>query len=319
MRVTCTGALRSARAANRPANPPPTITTRRDPDVSVMTVLPFAPFVCSGCMRLRGRLLRRRRFLPLVRLLPLCCLLAGLLRLARARSVVEEFPQEIAATPVTDSDRNRLALQSLRCLGERGLELLGAAAVDLGDGLLHRAGQRRIDGVGLAAVINRDDAGQARRERGLDLLLDPFLHPVPGELPGQAAGRAADEDRSQQRRGEQAHDQSHATADRGSPAPQVVAGFLDRDLSGIILAGQHYPLYLNLLALHQLQQPVEVLLGPARGRVRGDDDVKLGVTHARLPSASSVVRPAAGRAAIPASPGTGRLGPPGFWLAPVPQ
>src|SRR5262249_43012732 len=148
--VTCTGARRSARAANRPANPPPTITTRRDPDVSVMTVLPFAQFVC------------------------------------------EEFPQGIAAESGTGSDRNRLALQSLPCLGERGLELLRAAAADLGAGLLPRAGQRRIDGVGFAAVINRDDAGEARRERGLDLLLDSFLHPVPGELPGQAAGRAAD-------------------------------------------------------------------------------------------------------------------------------
>src|SRR5689334_2496112 len=36
MRVTWTGALRSARAANRPARPPPTITTRREPDASAM-------------------------------------------------------------------------------------------------------------------------------------------------------------------------------------------------------------------------------------------------------------------------------------------
>src|SRR5215475_13813872 len=35
MRVTCSGAF-SRRAANRPANPPPTITTRREPDVAAM-------------------------------------------------------------------------------------------------------------------------------------------------------------------------------------------------------------------------------------------------------------------------------------------
>jgi hypothetical protein len=38
-----TGAFRSARAANRPASPPPTITTRREPDASAMAhpVLPL--------------------------------------------------------------------------------------------------------------------------------------------------------------------------------------------------------------------------------------------------------------------------------------
>src|SRR5262247_1874204 len=35
MRVTCSGAF-SRRAANRPANQPPTITTRREPDVAAM-------------------------------------------------------------------------------------------------------------------------------------------------------------------------------------------------------------------------------------------------------------------------------------------
>src|SRR5215471_88923 len=35
MRVTCSGAF-SRRAANRPANPPPMITTRRGPDVAAM-------------------------------------------------------------------------------------------------------------------------------------------------------------------------------------------------------------------------------------------------------------------------------------------
>ena len=36
MRVTWTGARPSLRAANRPANPPPTITTRREPDLAAM-------------------------------------------------------------------------------------------------------------------------------------------------------------------------------------------------------------------------------------------------------------------------------------------
>src|SRR5215831_17977790 len=35
MRVTCSGAF-SRRAANSPAKPPPTITTRREPDVAAM-------------------------------------------------------------------------------------------------------------------------------------------------------------------------------------------------------------------------------------------------------------------------------------------
>src|SRR5215469_13431101 len=48
-RVTWTGALRSARAANKPASPPPTITTRREPDASVMAH--SRPLVASHDLR----------------------------------------------------------------------------------------------------------------------------------------------------------------------------------------------------------------------------------------------------------------------------
>ena len=62
---------------------------------------------------------------------------------------------------------------------------------------------------------------------------------------------------------------------KGSPPPIAAPlrprwspGFLDRDLPGLVLAGQHHPLHLKLLALHQLHHPVEVLLGLVKGRVR---------------------------------------------------
>src|SRR5262247_2315754 len=52
MRVTCSGAF-SRRAANRPANPPPTITTRREFDVAAMAH-PDPSVVSHGLRALDG-------------------------------------------------------------------------------------------------------------------------------------------------------------------------------------------------------------------------------------------------------------------------
>src|SRR5215468_7955257 len=56
IKVTCTGARPSARAANRPANPPPTITTRRESDVAAMAHPdPSVVAWCSGLDAHGGR------------------------------------------------------------------------------------------------------------------------------------------------------------------------------------------------------------------------------------------------------------------------
>src|ERR1035437_3104593 len=92
-----------------------------------------------------------------------------------------------------------LAAHAGLSLGERGFELLSAAAVDVGDRFAHRAGERLIDGAGFAAVVDRNDAGGAGRQRGAHLLLQAAFDPVPGEFADQSAGGAAGDRRCQWR------------------------------------------------------------------------------------------------------------------------
>src|SRR5690349_13852075 len=80
---------------------------------------------------------------------------------------------------------SRLAAQAGLCVREGGLELLDAAAVDLRDRFAYRAGERRVDGAGFAAVVDGHDAGRAWWQRGAHLLLQAAFDPVPGEFSDQ--------------------------------------------------------------------------------------------------------------------------------------
>src|ERR1017187_4134454 len=90
-----------------------------------------------------------------------------------------------------------LAAHAGLSLGERGFELLSAAAVDVGDRFAHRAGERLIDGAGFAAVVDRNDAGRAGRQATPLLLPQAFSALGRGEFPNQAAGGAAGDRRCQ--------------------------------------------------------------------------------------------------------------------------
>src|SRR5690242_15696930 len=96
---------------------------------------------------------------------------------------------------------SRLTAHAGLRLRNGGLELLGAAAVDLGDRFLHCVDERRINRVRLSAVVDGDDAGRAGRQRGAHLLPEAALDAVFGEPADHATGGAGDDHRRQQRRG----------------------------------------------------------------------------------------------------------------------
>src|SRR4029077_11194092 len=117
--------------------------------------------------------------------------------------------------------RSRSATHPGLRLRQSGLELLGATAVDLCGRLLHRVRERRVDHVGLAAVVDRDDAGRAGWEGVTHLLSETALDLVLCEQADDPPGSAADDRRSQERGREQAHDQSDPAADLEALASEV--------------------------------------------------------------------------------------------------
>src|SRR5215216_1001242 len=63
---------------------------------------------------------------------------------------------------------------------QAGLEVLGAGAVDVRDGLSDGVDERHIDGVGAVCVVDGDHASRAGWQRGVHLLADSALEPVLG-------------------------------------------------------------------------------------------------------------------------------------------
>src|SRR3954467_9943718 len=98
-------------------------------------------------------------------------------------------------------------------LGQAGLELAGAEAVDRGHGLPHRVDEGCVHDAAAVRAVNRDQPTASVGERGVELLADPALEPVLGELADHPAGGGADRGRGQQRRGEQADDEPGAAAE----------------------------------------------------------------------------------------------------------
>ena len=107
-------------------------------------------------------------------------------------------------------------------LGEGGLELFGAGAVDLGD---------RYYGVGevfsTVSALDRDDASRTPGGSAA-----PSFSPSPlstlclAKFADDGSGRAAEDDHCQERTRERAHDQADAGADLESFASEVVAGLI---------------------------------------------------------------------------------------------
>src|SRR5438876_9260127 len=68
--------------------------------------------------------------------------------------------------------RSRSAGHAGLCFREGTLEVLRAPAVDLRDRFPNGARECRVDGVGLGAVVDRDDSGRAAGQRGAHLVLE---------------------------------------------------------------------------------------------------------------------------------------------------
>src|SRR3954451_6504940 len=170
-------------------------------------------------------------------------------------------------------------------LCQAGLELLGAGAVDVRDGLADGVDERLVDGGGAAGVIHRDHAARARRQRGVHLLADPAFEPVLGELPHHPAGHRPDRSGGQQRRREQADDEPGASADLRALAALVVPALDHRDLAVDVLLYHHDAVERDRLVLGELQYGVEVALREVLEEVRRDQDVLLVVAHGLPPYA----------------------------------
>src|SRR5947207_884561 len=76
--------------------------------------------------------------------------------------------------------------------GEARLELLGAGAVDLCDGLLDRVDESLVDHVGAVRVVDGDKSGRRWGQRGVHLLPDAAFEAVLGELAHHAAYGGSD-------------------------------------------------------------------------------------------------------------------------------
>src|SRR4051794_39174300 len=111
---------------------------------------------------------------------------------ARMRRHDRTGHREVAITADASRSGRTRAINSAAHAGlrlrEGGLQLLGASAVDMGHRLAYRAGQRRVHGLGLRAVVDRDDASRTGRQGGAHLLPESALDPVLGELPDQPTG-----------------------------------------------------------------------------------------------------------------------------------
>src|ERR1700722_8061281 len=70
------------------------------------------------------------------------------------------LPVRLIRDGVATVIRPRSATHAGLRLCESGLELLGATAVDLRDRVSDGAGERRVDQIGLGAVIDRNDPGR---------------------------------------------------------------------------------------------------------------------------------------------------------------
>src|SRR3954465_1614899 len=141
-------------------------------------------------------------------------------------------------------------------LCEPGLELFRACAVEVCHGLLDRVGERLVDGVGAAGVVDGDHAARAVRQRGVHLLGDPALEPVLCELPDGRAGDCPDRGRGQKRRREEPDDQADASAELGSLAAEVVTGLLDGHLALFVLLDEDDALDRDRLVLGEPEDRV---------------------------------------------------------------
>ena len=105
-----------------------------------------------------------------------------------------------------------------------------------------------------------EDGRHARLELLAEATLDAALQLVLGELADQRAGRSAHDHRGQHRRGDQTDEETDAAAPAHALAAQVVAGLVDDDLALLVFLDQDHAVGLDLLALDELHQRVEVLL-----------------------------------------------------------
>src|SRR3954452_15364317 len=109
-------------------------------------------------------------------------------------------------------------------LGQAGLELAGAEAVDRGHGLPHRVDEGLVHDAAALGVVDRDQPSRSVGQRGVELLADPALEPVLGELADHAAGGGADRRPGQQRRCKQAVDEPPAAPEFCAFAAKTLAG-----------------------------------------------------------------------------------------------
>ena len=165
-----------------------------------------------------------------------------------------------------------------RGLGKGVLEAAHALLVHRDDRLGRRAGQRPLGGQAVLVVDHGDDGGRTRLELLAEAALHAALDLVVHELADQTAGRGADGDGGQERRSREADEHADAAAPAEALAAEVVAGLADVDLAVRVALDEDHALGADLLLLDERYQPVEVLLGRLRCRIRGHDHV-VAVTH----------------------------------------
>ena len=201
--------------------------------------------------------------------------------------IIDQSPTDVVHRPadrpaeraVRDRQHRAVLGELAHRLRERALERADAGLVGRDDGARERSCQHLLDGEVLVLVVRRDDPGPAGREGLADRVVDARLDALAGEPSHEPAGRRADDGRGEQRRRREADEEADPAAVAETLAAEVVAGLLDDDVAGGVLADEDGGLDPDRLRLDGGDEGVEVRVRRLHARVAGDEDVALILSH----------------------------------------